>query len=774
VAIADRGATPASGQASPRAESPEAEEPVDEAQAEAEGQKLRDIVSANSQHLELLDLKVVRDGTKPLAADSPLRSVKRSVIQKYHAAAFCRRCFDEGRSQQRYLLFARANALIAHLKTHANQEARVNGIPALRATTRETLAHWFASAGVSEASIRDFAAALGDRLSATPVQNPVSIGEQIVTEFAEANHRSMLAILGQSRFLCLSFDAGRWTHKGMHNLIAVVHTPQFHFVLPPHSSTQAYTADTIATTLLDFVEGISSDATDSAPALRHLVADGCTANEAAIKAINLFAELLEEVEAETVCAEAGDGETLNASRIARIETVLMAFRERMPSVQRISCMGHFVKNRVADVQKLMNDSETSAARLVRLVSTALYAEHGTSVRRTQLIAAIKATRDTDAKAIASDLRDLKSVMECLANLLTRPGGAHAAGAAEQYEQIRETISAESTPASVRMELPATVTDDATEAKLRQGIATLERYIKAAVASPRAARVATANQTRWHTSLFAAYVFTMTYLVEIGTFFTKHQSSDSAKEIAAMLASEDKRSEIYADLELYVTSLRPAASFLEKVSDVSVDNPLAEHAFNLYTQLLVELDKAPDGSPGKLLAGVVREKSYSYEPMRQTLGLLWLIQLFGPGTPVHWSQLYKEREKAGLLHARHVRAALNFIETEFPDAEWMKWLEERQRPVQIRSAVDFWQQPHVVGRYPCLHKVAQYCLAMPISVTSCDSVISVMGNAFTVRRNALNVAKAGMLLAFRCNGDFCGNTLKPSVFPSWTKRSKTQD
>jgi hypothetical protein len=79
VAIADRGATPASGQASPRAESPEAEEPVDEAQAEAEGQKLRDIVSANSQHLELLDLKVVRYVQRPVTVRRSMHRASRAL-----------------------------------------------------------------------------------------------------------------------------------------------------------------------------------------------------------------------------------------------------------------------------------------------------------------------------------------------------------------------------------------------------------------------------------------------------------------------------------------------------------------------------------------------------------------------------------------------------------------------------------------------------------------------------------------------------------------------
>ena len=69
-------------------------------------------------------------------------------------------------------------------------------------------------------------------------------------------------------------------------------------------------------------------------------------------------------------------------------------------------------------------------------------------------------------------------------------------------------------------------------------------------------------------------------------------------------------------------------------------------------------------------------------------------------------------------------------------------------------------------YPKLHKVALYCLGLPVSVTSCDSVLSVMGNAFTVRSNALHVNKAARLLAFNCNGDFLNKTFAPQAFPGW--------
>jgi len=131
-------------------------------------------------------------------------------------------------------------------------------------------------------------------------------------------------------------------------------------------------------------------------------------------------------------------------------------------------------------------------------------------------------------------------------------------------------------------------------------------------------------------------------------------------------------------------MKPAADFLELVSDVLVKKPRGEHLHGMFLRLLFELDAQAEGTAGKALVAVIRAKAATYVPMKDTLELMWHVQLFVPGTPIHRSREYCERERQGKLAGAVVRWALNFDEDELTDNEWAAWLERRQSLQRVSS------------------------------------------------------------------------------------------
>jgi hypothetical protein len=287
-------------------------------------------------------------------------------------------------------------------------------------------------------------------------------------------------------------------------------------------------------------------------------------------------------------------------------------------------------------------------------------------------------------------------------------------------------------------------------------------------APRAARLATANQTRWHSSLFASFVFVAQYLDEVAAFFCSlpvASRSPSANEMVALLQDAASREAIRDELNSYVDSLEAAALFLEEMSDVSAAKPMASKLTSKLFLLKETLRGQPEGSPGRYLYDAIVQKSN--EPnIKQTLETFWAIQLLEPGGTVHYTADYKAWRAAGLSSGRNVRLLFGFTEAEFNENTWEIWM-ERRTSIKLekgQTAQDFWS--NCEQAFIPLKSAALYLLSLPVSVTSCDSVISVLGNAFTSRQNHLSVANAAALIAFKCNGDFSGASLDPDAFPAW--------
>jgi hypothetical protein len=229
-------------------------------------------------------------------------------------------------------------------------------------------------------------------------------------------------------------------------------------------------------------------------------------------------------------------------------------------------------------------------------------------------------------------------------------------------------------------------------------------------------------------------------------------------------------------------MAPVADFLDLISD-SKPNV----AFTLWPQILllcVRLEQMPAGSPGKLLADVMvpllrfpfDEPSEQDRVLRRTLKFFFYAHLFSP------SKFVELRGEPWIEHCvandgfspAAVRAALGFTTEELPDHEWLRYHKWSTDANFEGEPSPFWHDKDC--KHKRLQRIALYLLNMPCVVTSCDSVISTMGQMFTEQQSQLGDQQAGELVAFRCNGDVA-QAFGGSMHSGWMNRNahlKEQD
>jgi hypothetical protein len=425
-------------------------------------------------------------------------------------------------------------------------------------------------------------------------------------------------------------------------LVVVAHCAAGTYVLPPHTQTQAFTSESITAV----IEPLRA----KFPRVRHFVVDGASTNTGAIKGMNSFAELAASIEVEDCDAETAK----------QIERSLAGIRTAV----HVLCLGHFVKNRIAEATATFA-TKPFAVAAEAMAKSLFTADGGTATRRGDLSRFVTAFNQEDrGKALA----DLKDLMASVNSILTLPSAA-------SYNLRKNT--SESLDSGDGL-LPKGVTKahlmateaDAWKASWRDVLKHLQGIDARIGHGSTAANVATVNQTRWLTSAYASFNFMKKNLVPIREFF-KTQKNPMAKTVVEALADV---ASVTADLEEYVTSLTAAAKFLEEYSDSKPGD-----AFSVYLgfrELMRDSESAAEGSAGRALFDLLDgEMNFTVAnpvtPFQKTIVLFFYAALLRPGGAQlcigdHW---YNEAQACNALSAKNFRSSLGFSEAEFPDAEF---------------------------------------------------------------------------------------------------------
>jgi hypothetical protein len=277
--------------------------------------------------------------------------------------------------------------------------------------------------------------------------------------------------------------------------------------------------------------------------LRHFVVDGASVNTAAISGMNMFSELAASIEVEV--------KEFDAVTTAHIVNIVKTLTETRP-VMHVLCLGHFVKNRIADATKEF-EKKPFAAAAEAMAQSLFTADGGTSTRRGDLSRYVTAFNTADRGKALSSLRDLLDSVNSIISL--DPGASY--NARQRVSALLSANGAELLPQGVTKE--RLMSQDSAEwtSAWQAVLKHLQRIDNDYGHGSPAANVATVNQTRWHTSAYASFVFMLKNLVPIRDFF-KTQNNPKAKAVVDALADLPT---VTADLEGYVKSLAAAATFL---------------------------------------------------------------------------------------------------------------------------------------------------------------------------------------------------------------------
>jgi hypothetical protein len=517
--------------------------------------------------------------------------------------------------------------------------------------------------------------------------------------------------------------------------------------------------------------------------------DGATSNDAAIKGLDLLASIFKEV----IDEQPDDAiEGRSDARHALMSHINLVVADKP---KKILCVGHYVKNRVIEAHKRHEDD---AAEVVRLLSSALYDSTGPGTRRHRLRQFLRERQVVTTKASGAVLQKTITSIHCILQQQERSqrAGAHLvygfdALVAQCIKDLRP--HAEDALGRAPDSLDVFAQGDVNDAIdfLREALPMLESRALAVQKTPYAT-LATINQTRWHTSVYAAYEFLARHLGDVRDFLMANQGANPPQSVVQFLEkvnTPEKLAAVQKQLDSYITSLAPVAQFLTTVSDVSATTCIAPLIAGSIVGLAAQLRKNPKHTIGYTVGELLHKRLFvpadererlpphsDDEDMRKTFDMFFHVSLFSPGHPVHVHPRYLEMEEDHLLTARAVAAVLNMQESDLPEDEWANWLTYRKGMFMFDNEVEFWSRPDIVGLFPNVSKVGKYVVSLPVAVTSCDSVLSVLGNTFSTRQNRLGTDVAGLLLAFKANGDQTQSTVPvapANLYAPWGARKKLQ-
>ena len=97
--------------------------------------------------------------------------------------------------------------------------------------------------------------------------------------------------------------------------------------------------------------------------------------------------------------------------------------------------------------------------------------------------------------------------------------------------------------------------------------------------------ATVNATRWHSSVWKAYVFVYNNLSAIAEFYCQETECKSILDILDMAKNKGTVKIILKELEEYIACFNTTAQYLNRISDHSSEAPVACHVASLEEQVV---------------------------------------------------------------------------------------------------------------------------------------------------------------------------------------------
>ena len=271
--------------------------------------------------------------------------------------------------------------------------------------------------------------------------------------------------------------------------------------------------------------------------------------------------------------------------------------------------------------------------------------------------------------------------------------------------------------------------------------------------------ATVNATRWHSSVWKAYVFVYNNLSAIAEFYCQETECKSILGFLAMAKNKGTVKIILKELEEYIACFNTTAQYLNRISDHSSEAPVACHVASLEEQVVhgfkLLRTNEPAGSWKHNLATAMLKEWEEYPCFEISTGntgavpeLINILDLLCPQRlHLHNSGYGSQVDGAAFLKAVKIRC-------EQLKHEWETYVvsegETRCTPAQLQNPALWWRLLSVRTKYPKLSPLAQFLCVMPVVVTGCDGAISIEQHMYNARQTRMNRDRAGRNLATHIN------------------------
>jgi len=322
-----------------------------------------------------------------------------------------------------------------------------------------------------------------------------------IKNLAAETKRAIAAQLQGQEHLTLLFDGGTVKNLGLHIVVVTLVSSEVEFVLPPIVFEKGQTINSVKLTnrlvlaLKEFNVNLSQ--------IRFVCVDGCRVNKVVTDAIGDLVEIQKFLHATDEVAPAPHEVTEEFMYI--IQSFL---KDTLRCSNVFLCRGHYLKTVVDKVLDIVW-KDTEAYRFAKLFSQSL---HEAPTRNTRLRSFLKEKREEKEKGMKST-RD--SILGPLTNLITRLGLQHVA-----------LVDVVAVLAPLRKFPDCKSLFDGPPFSATDVLPRLKRFLKEyeekyeEIAQSKPPPLATINATRWHSSVYATYVFLSTNLRQIGMFYNE--------------------------------------------------------------------------------------------------------------------------------------------------------------------------------------------------------------------------------------------------------------
>ena len=475
--------------------------------------------------------------------------------------------------------------------------------------------------------------------------------------------------------------------------------------------------------------------------VKHWMVDGARYNNVAIEAMGHAQRISAVAVAVSQSFPDADDDPTSEREYVRDSSWIGAVQTALESIElrtanEVLCRGHVTMLRIN--RALMCDvwKNSKASEVVKLTYQMLFAGDHAATRKGRLLRHLNNVDELRKAAVAGAV----TIQQFVA--LGCSQHSYTLGTVERFKRM-----AVSTPVA---NIAASLSLSATDKEVHVAFEACDGLLKK-LGDKSLAPFALGNATRWHSSVYKSHTFLAENLLSVVEWAASEATPNAS--MSQFLQLRESYGLVLQQLRAYVDCFKELAEFLEWLSNGSRTIPLALFLSSKSSTLLSEYRRKKDSEENdfkkELYSSIV--KGLEWSPDRGMNESMWVAISYLHPQHVALSDIP--------MTAREFTVATN---VEVDTYEWDGYRTDESRISLSETPLEYWGRKE--AQWPNLFNAVMYLIWMPVTVTSCDGVLSVEGTVVTSRRGRLDPERAGAIVQWKCNGNPLEK--RPHMRQSW--------